>query len=313
MPLEHHDGSVHEQESREHVSNNGGVPSNITYLRGSVLDAIGDVQVLVNTVNTKGVMGKGLAKEFRDTFPKMYEDYRERCQGGHVRVGEPYLYKVPKEDWVAKGDKVPKEEELWILNFPTKDDWRRPSRLEWIKMGLEYFVAHYQSWGIKSIAFPQLGVRNGKLPWDKVKPLMERYLGQIDIPVLIYIYDEDQDAQRRESLQQPKKRGSESPPKRRRDSKSKSKNSLASKKPGSKSPPKRDKQNPRVQQAPLGLETDHRDASPASAMPSASDTQVSSPSQGRTAQRTRGESSPSNTHGHQTRLWGEAPPHQSSQ
>lgn len=288
MPLEHHDGSVHEQESSEHVENTGGVPSNITYHRGSVLDAIGKVQVLVNTVNTKGVMGKGLAKEFRDSFPKMYEDYRERCHQGQVRVGEPYLYKVPKEDWVAKEDKVPKEEELWILNFPTKEDWRHPSRLEWIEMGLKYFVAQYQSWGIKSIAFPQLGVRNGKLPWDQVKPLMERYLGQIDIPVLIYIYDEDQDSQRRKQLQRTGKRRSESSP-------------------------KRDKQNPRGEQAPLGLEIDHRDASPASAMPSASDTQVSSPSQGPKAQRTRGESSPSNTHGHQTPLWGEAPPHQSSQ
>lgn len=288
MPLEHHDGSVHEQESSEHVENTGGVPSNITYHRGSVLDAIGKVQVLVNTVNTKGVMGKGLAKEFRDSFPKMYEDYRERCHQGQVRVGEPYLYKVPKEDWVAKEDKVPKEEELWILNFPTKEDWRHPSRLEWIEMGLKYFVAQYQSWGIKSIAFPQLGVRNGKLPWDQVKPLMERYLGQIDIPVLIYIYDEDQDSQRRKQLQRTGKRRS-------------------------KSPPKRDKQNPRGEQAPLGLEIDHRDASPASAMPTASDTQFSSPSQEPKAQRTRAESSPPNTHGQQTLLLGEAPPHQSSQ
>lgn len=287
MPLEHHDGSVHEQESSEHVENTGGVPSNITYHRGSVLDAIGKVQVLVNTVNTKGVMGKGLAKEFRDSFPKMYEDYRERCHQGQVRVGEPYLYKVPKEDWVAKEDKVPKEEELWILNFPTKEHWRHPSRLEWIEMGLKYFVAQYQSWGIKSIAFPQLGVRNGKLPWDQVKPLMERYLGQIDIPVLIYIYDEDQDSQRRK------------PPK-------------GTKKGRAKSSPERDKQNPRGEQARLGLEIDHRDASPASAMPTASDTQFSS-RQRRKAQRTRAESSPPNTHGQQTLLLGEAPPHQSSQ
>jgi len=83
----------------------------------------------------------------------------------------------------------------WILNFPNKDDWRLPSKLEYLEKGLEYVVANYKEEGIKSIAFPKLGAQNGKLSWDDVGPLMARYLSQLDIDVYIYIAEGDREYQ----------------------------------------------------------------------------------------------------------------------
>src|SRR6266568_3518496 len=88
------------------------------------------VQTLVNTVNCVGVMGKGIALEFKREFPEMFADYEVRCRRGEVRLGRPYLYKrlVPP----------------WVLNFPTKDHWRSVARLEDITRGLEHLGAHYR-------------------------------------------------------------------------------------------------------------------------------------------------------------------------
>lgn len=132
-------------------------------------------QVLTNTVNTVGVMGAGLAKRFRERFPEMYEDYKERCRQKEVKVGLPYLWKPPNG------------EGKWVLNFPTKKSWRGGSRLEWIEQGLKYLLEHYEEWGIQSLAMPALGCDLGGLDWEtQVKPLMIRYLSQMNIPVEIY-------------------------------------------------------------------------------------------------------------------------------
>ncbi|MFX0170394.1 MAG: macro domain-containing protein [Candidatus Hodarchaeota archaeon] len=132
-------------------------------------------QTLVNTVNIVGVMGKGLAKQFKQKYPKMYEKYREKCKNREITIGKSFLYK----------DETP-----WVLNFPTKKHWRGKSKLEYIESGLEEFITHYKDWGIESISFPQLGCKNGGLEWFDVKPLMEGYLHKLDIPVTIYIYSE---------------------------------------------------------------------------------------------------------------------------
>src|SRR6266508_6326123 len=131
-----------------------------------------DAQTLVNTVNCVGVMGKGIALEFKKRFPDMYADYVARCERGQVRLGEPYLYRTP----------VPP----WILNFPTKDHWRSVSRLEDIIQGLDHLLQHYEEWGIKSIAVPPLGCGQGQLEWRVVGPTLYRYLSRMDIPVELY-------------------------------------------------------------------------------------------------------------------------------
>ncbi|MFH1009847.1 MAG: macro domain-containing protein [bacterium] len=129
-------------------------------------------QTLVNTVNCVGVMGKGVALEFKNRFPDMFEDYLARCRRHEVKLGWPYLYKIHANQW--------------ILNFPTKDHWRSLSRVEDIVAGLNYLLQHYKEWGIKSLAVPPLGSGQGGLEWRIVGPILHRYLGQMDIPVELY-------------------------------------------------------------------------------------------------------------------------------
>ena len=129
-------------------------------------------QTLVNTINTVGIMGKGVALKFKEVFPDMYEDYVRRCDAREVRLGEPYLYKR----LIAP----------WILNFPTKDHWRSVARIEDIICGLEYLKRHYREWGITSLAVPPLGCGQGGLEWRVVGPILYRHLNELDIPVELY-------------------------------------------------------------------------------------------------------------------------------
>jgi O-acetyl-ADP-ribose deacetylase (regulator of RNase III)/uncharacterized protein YwgA len=129
-------------------------------------------QTLVNTVNTVGVMGKGVALEFKKRFPDMFEDYQRRCEVGLVRIGEPYLFKrlLPPH----------------VLNFPTKDHWRGVSKLRDIVAGLEFLARHYEEWGITSLAVPPLGCGNGGLEWRVVGPTLYAHLSQLNIPIELY-------------------------------------------------------------------------------------------------------------------------------
>jgi len=135
------------------------------------------MQTLVNTINCVGSMGRGLALDFRLRYPKMYEDYKIRCDEKKVNLGIPFVYKV--------------DSTLKILNFPTKLDWKHPSKIEWIEMGLIHFVKNYKKDNIHSIAFPKLGTSNGGLNWDNVKPVMESYLNNVSIPVIICLNEEE--------------------------------------------------------------------------------------------------------------------------
>lgn len=142
----------------------------ITVKIGNLLAS--SAQTLVNTVNCAGVMGKGIALEFKKQFPAMFQDYLARCEAGQVQLGIPYLF----TDLLGSS----------ILNFPTKKHWRSPSRLQDIVQGLDYFVAHYEEWGIQSIAFPPLGCGNGGLDWSDVGPLMYAKLQHLPISIEIY-------------------------------------------------------------------------------------------------------------------------------
>jgi O-acetyl-ADP-ribose deacetylase (regulator of RNase III) len=128
-------------------------------------------QTLVNTVNTVGVMGKGIAAEFKKRYPDMFRRYRTYCKEGELDIGKLYLYRTANK---------------WVLNFPTKKHWRHPSKLEYIEQGLAKFVDSYDQYGIKSISFPQLGTGNGGLPWETVRPIMERHLAPLPLPVYIH-------------------------------------------------------------------------------------------------------------------------------
>lgn len=130
-------------------------------------------RVLVNTVNTVGVMGKGIAKDFKQAYPEMFEEYQELCEKGAFNIGNLWLYKTSNK---------------WVLNFPTKKHWRQPSKPEYIEEGLKKFVDTYHVYGITSISFPLLGCGNGELDWEtQVRPLMEQYLESLPITVYVHL------------------------------------------------------------------------------------------------------------------------------
>jgi O-acetyl-ADP-ribose deacetylase (regulator of RNase III)/uncharacterized protein YwgA len=129
-------------------------------------------KTLVNTVNCVGVMGKGVAEKFKQRFPAMFEDYKARCDRKSVRLGEPYLYRD------SSG--------VEIVNFPTKDHWRSPSRLMDIERGLDYLAAHAAAWKIASLALPPLGCGNGGLEWSEVGPLIYCKLHRLPIDIEVY-------------------------------------------------------------------------------------------------------------------------------
>lgn len=139
---------------------------------GNLLAA--DVDALVNTVNTEGVMGKGLALQFRKAFPENFTSYERACKEGQVEVGRMH---------VVQRLASPR----FIVNFPTKKHWRQPSKLEYVRDGLRDLVARVRALGIESIAVPPLGCGNGGLDWSAVKPLIVDAFAKVpDVRVLLF-------------------------------------------------------------------------------------------------------------------------------
>ncbi|TSA24481.1 hypothetical protein D4R71_07005 [bacterium] len=139
-------------------------------LIGNILDS--QAQTLINTVNCVGIMGKGIALEYKKRYPKMYKDYKLKCDKSLVKLGQLDIFK-----------------ELFgpqIINFPTKQHWRSISKISDIKKGLEYLISKIDEWGVKSLAIPPLGCGNGQLDWVFVGPLIYEYLNPLDIPVFMY-------------------------------------------------------------------------------------------------------------------------------
>jgi O-acetyl-ADP-ribose deacetylase (regulator of RNase III) len=148
---------------------------------GNLLDA--DVEGLVNTVNTVGVMGKGLALQFKRRFPSNFEVYAEACKRGEVQVGRMLVMETAQ----VMGPR-------FIINFPTKKHWQDPSRLEYVRAGLVALVSEVRTRGIRSIAVPPLGCGNGGLAWSEVRPLIDRAVTQLpEVRVLVFAPDDMQD------------------------------------------------------------------------------------------------------------------------
>lgn len=128
---------------------------------------------IVNTINTVGVMGAGLALEFRLRVPQMNTEYIEKCKNNEISVGKYWLFQ--------ENNQINKK----ILNFPTKKHFRHPSKREYLFEGLEYFRSKYKEDNIKSIAFPLMGSRNGKMDPTMSLFIMEECLSDLDIEVEI--------------------------------------------------------------------------------------------------------------------------------
>ncbi len=146
----------------------------ITYTTGDIFKA--NTEALVNPVNCVGVMGKGLALEFKRRFQKNFQEYKFQCDNDLLEIGEmlitgPYIY-----------TNYP----TYIINFPTKRDWRDPSKLIYIDNGLIDLAQTIEEFEIKSIAIPALGVGNGGLDWKFVKPMMDYRLKDSTAEIIIY-------------------------------------------------------------------------------------------------------------------------------
>ena len=146
----------------------------IKFEQGNLLDA--KTEALVNTVNTVGVMGKGIALMFKDAFPANFRAYSDACKSKEVEVGRMFV----TENAALDGPR-------WLINFPTKQHWRNPSKLEWVINGLKDLKTVLIAEGIKSIAMPPLGCGNGGLDWAVVRPEIERILGELqDVNIIVF-------------------------------------------------------------------------------------------------------------------------------
>lgn len=124
----------------------------------------------VNTVNTVGVMGKGLALQFRTAYGTMFQAYARACHQGLVQIGTMHVF--------DRGQAFTRPR--WIINFPTKRHWRQPSQLAYIREGLEDLVRQLRERQISSIAIPALGCQNGGLSWKNVEPLIRTALEPLE-------------------------------------------------------------------------------------------------------------------------------------
>lgn len=161
----------------------------ITYTKGNLLES--GAEAVVNTVNTVGVMGKGIALMFKERFPNNYRQYLAACKRGEVQVGRIFVTEAGE----LNGPK-------WVINFPTKEHWRAPSRMEWIVDGLVDLRNFITQNGVRSVAIPPLGAGNGKLDWKDVKAEIERALGEVDSAVIVYEpTDQYQNVSKREGVE----------------------------------------------------------------------------------------------------------------
>ncbi|HNX71940.1 macro domain-containing protein [Rivihabitans pingtungensis] len=145
----------------------------ITFTQGNLLEA--RVEALVNTVNTVGVMGKGIALMFKERFAENFRRYAAACKAREVQTGKMFVTPVHELDGPR-----------WIVNFPTKQHWRSPSRLEWVQEGLQDLRRFLLEQHIQSVAIPPLGAGNGGLEWAKVREQITQTLGDLDIEILVF-------------------------------------------------------------------------------------------------------------------------------
>lgn len=151
------------------------ITDNIHIVQGDMFTS--DYELLTVSVNTVGVMGKGLASRFKYMYPDVYVFYENLCKKKILKLGTPYIY--VSENFKRK-----------FLLFPTKGHWKEKSKIDNIVKGLDWFISNYKNYEVKSAAFPALGCGLGGLKWEEVGPVMVHKLKNIDIPIEIYLPEE---------------------------------------------------------------------------------------------------------------------------
>jgi O-acetyl-ADP-ribose deacetylase (regulator of RNase III) len=144
----------------------------IEFTKGDILES--GCEALVNAVNCRGKMGRGLALAFKKRFPAMFLAYKRACDAGRVAVGSVHVWQDPGGGWV--------------INFPTKDHWRQPSKQEWVASGLEDLARVIRDNGIRSVALPALGCGLGGLLWYQVRAAIKKAhdMHWKDLKVVVY-------------------------------------------------------------------------------------------------------------------------------
>ncbi len=159
----------------------------MTFTQANILET--HAEALVNTVNLQGVMGKGIALAFKKQFPKNFKLYKAAAEAGELAMGKMF---------VTETDELTPH---YIINFPTKDHWRYPSKLSYIETGLQDLVQVIRAKKIRSIVVPPLGCGNGKLRWSDVRPLIEQYLSPLQAECTITVLEPGFEAAREEPHQ----------------------------------------------------------------------------------------------------------------
>lgn len=146
----------------------------IKYITGNILES--SAEALINTVNTVGIMGKGIALQFKKEYHNNFKQYVEACKRNEIKIGRLF---VVKDSNLSSGEK-------YIINFPTKKDWRKPSEYGFIDAGLDDLIRVLKEYKIKSVAIPPLGAGNGGLDWRKIKKIIEQKLSKLEVEIIVY-------------------------------------------------------------------------------------------------------------------------------
>lgn len=144
----------------------------IKFVTGDIFDSHADC--LVNAVNCEGIMGKGIAYQFKVRFPENNIDYRKACKSGELKIGTIHFFK---------------EKEVWVVNFPTKDRWRQKSKIDYIETGMDQLVKFISEYQPNVIAIPSLGCGNGGLDWNTVKGIILKKLSLIENKHTFLVYE----------------------------------------------------------------------------------------------------------------------------
>ena len=170
------------------------ISKNITLVKGDMF--FSDMQTFTISVNTVGVMGKGLASRSKYQFPDVYVHYQDLCRNKTLKMGTPVLYKRNENFEMTLMENsnatITENGHRWFLLFPTKNHWKESSPIDGIKKGLQWLVDNYKNKKIESIALPALGCGLGKLHWKDVGPLMCQHLDKMDIQSYVYLPNEYQ-------------------------------------------------------------------------------------------------------------------------
>lgn len=152
---------------------------NISIIYGDMFTS--ECELLTISVNTVGIMGKGLASRFKYMYPEVYVEYEDLCKSKEIDIGKPFIY---------ISDKFKKK----FLLFPTKKHWRELSKKDYIERGLDWFIKNHTNYKIKSAAFPALGCGLGGLKWEEIGPLMVKKLNGLECKIEIYLHENYEDS-----------------------------------------------------------------------------------------------------------------------